>query len=356
MHFAFGGCPFFFPFYLDSVYGVCYNESDQQSETESFMKVYEGTEKYIFVSYARRDAERVLPILEKMDRSGFRIWYDVGIAAGSPSYFKVLEDRLSYCDVVMYFVSEASVSSLYCRREIEYAVRREKTILPVYLEETTLRDGLDFMIGSCQDIRKYLFPSENAFYDKLLHERVLDGCREAPKTVPPAKPTPASIQKNPEPGTVASMAWTPPPQSPKPSVSEKDERYVYIIYSHKDRATVMPLIEGLQCAGVRIWYDQGIEAGTEWPEYIASHIEASKSVLFFVSKNSIESFSCRDEFGFARALEKEILAVYLSDVSMPSGLQMQLSALQSMRMQDERNGRKFLSRLCAHPMLQACKV
>ena len=25
--------------------------------------------------------------------------------------------------------------------------------------------------------------------------------------------------------------------------------------------------------GFRIWYDEGIEAGTEWPEYIAEHLE-----------------------------------------------------------------------------------
>ena len=53
---------------------------------------------------------------------------------------------------------------------------------------------------------------------------------------------------------------------------EGREPYIFISYAHKDMAKVLPIIEGLAEKGFRIWYDAGIEAGTEWPEYIAEHL------------------------------------------------------------------------------------
>ena len=44
---------------------------------------YEGKEPYIFISYAHKDSDRVFPILEELDRRGYRVWYDDGIAPGS---------------------------------------------------------------------------------------------------------------------------------------------------------------------------------------------------------------------------------------------------------------------------------
>ena len=40
---------------------------------------YEGQEPYIFASYSHRDSETVLPILDALNKRGFRVWYDEGI-------------------------------------------------------------------------------------------------------------------------------------------------------------------------------------------------------------------------------------------------------------------------------------
>lgn len=41
------------------------------------------------------------------------------------------------------------------------------------------------------------------------------------------------------------------------------EKYIFVSYAHKDSAKVLPIIENMQHAGYRIWYDTGIKAGTE---------------------------------------------------------------------------------------------
>ena len=40
--------------------------------------VYEGNDKYIFVSYAHKDSQKVVPIVETLSSNGFRVWYDSG--------------------------------------------------------------------------------------------------------------------------------------------------------------------------------------------------------------------------------------------------------------------------------------
>lgn len=57
------------------------------------------------------------------------------------------------------------------------------------------------------------------------------------------------------------------------------EPYIFISYSHKDRDKVMRVLDTMQHDGYRIWFDAGIDPGTEWDQSIANHIE--KKRLFY---------------------------------------------------------------------------
>lgn len=80
--------------------------------------------------------------------------------------------------------------------------------------------------------------------------------------------------------------------------------YVFISYAHKNSDTVLPLIHALQEQDVRIWFDEGIEAGTEWPEYIAERLENSYCVIAFLSEAFTESQNCRREINFTIDLKR----------------------------------------------------
>ena len=57
------------------------------------MRPYLGTEPYIFVSYAHEDKEEVYEIVEKMQKRGYRIWYDAGIIPQT-AYMDVIAERI----------------------------------------------------------------------------------------------------------------------------------------------------------------------------------------------------------------------------------------------------------------------
>lgn len=76
---------------------------------------------------------------------------------------------------------------------------------------------------------------------------------------------------------------------------EGPEKYIFVSYSHRDGETIARILEALDEKGVRIWYDEGIEWGTEWPESIAKHLHECAVVMAFHSKTSVESRNCRQE-------------------------------------------------------------
>ena len=112
------------------------------------------------------------------------------------------------------------------------------------------------------------------------------------------------------------------------TVYEGNQPYIFISYAHKNRDKVLPILKSLTDSGFRVWYDAGIQVGTEWPEYIAEHLENCKAFIAFISEAAIASKNCRREINFALELDKEPIAIYLEDVKPTAGMRMQLNLVQ----------------------------
>lgn len=156
--------------------------------------VYEGNEKYIFISYAHKDSEKVIPIVNAMIDNGYRVWYDSGIEAGTewPEY---IEDHLMNSEVVVVFMTPAAIESRNCRNEINFALELKKEILVVYLEETTLIKGMRLQLNSTQSLFRTHHNSDETFLHELLTARVLECCHKdgnLQETVRPRPQAPAS--------------------------------------------------------------------------------------------------------------------------------------------------------------------
>lgn len=138
---------------------------------------YEGKDKFIFISYSHSDSEIIAPILEQLNQSGFRIWYDEGIEWGS-EWPESIASHLRECEVCMAFHSKLSVVSPNCRQEITYAFKMKKNILSVYLEEVELSDGMDMQLTSFQSTFPYQYKDMEEFYIKLINTKILQCCKK----------------------------------------------------------------------------------------------------------------------------------------------------------------------------------
>lgn len=130
--------------------------------------------------------------------------------------------------------------------------------------------------------------------------------------------------------------------------------YIFISYAHMDSKNVFDIINNLQSAEYRVWYDEGIDPGTEWDENIAVHVGKCGYFIALISENYLASSNCKDELNYARELEKPRLLVYLEDVQLPGGMQMRLSRLQAIHKYKYVSEMAFMQKLFETKGLEAC--
>ena len=127
-----------------------------------------------------------------------------------------------------------------------------------------------------------------------------------------------------------------------------DSPYIFASYAHKDGQLVFPQLSRLHEDGYRIWYDEGIDPGNEWPDDIAAALARASLFLVFVTKSSMESRNVRNEINFALNKNKAFLAIHLEVTTLPPGLELRMGDLQAIlkwRMTEEHYRRKVLSSL-----------
>lgn len=131
--------------------------------------------------------------------------------------------------------------------------------------------------------------------------------------------------------------------------------YLFVSYAHKNDAAVLEIISTLQSRGFRVWYDEGIEAGSEWPESIASHLERAQLVLAFLSPAYLQSDNCRKEMHYALTKKKPVINVYLEQTELSPGMEMQIGNLFALMKYTYPSEEYFYDKLFSAELLDAGK-
>ena len=134
-----------------------------------------------------------------------------------------------------------------------------------------------------------------------------------------------------------------------------EKNYIFISYAHKDMDEVFPIIEELQ-QQFCLWYDEGIDPGTEWDDNIAEHIENCTIMLSFISQAYLDSENCKDELNYARDLGKKRLLIYIEDVKLPGGMSMRLGRQQAIYYHKYFDKKDFFSKLSVIYEIEECRV
>ena len=142
------------------------------------VRPYEGADNYIFVSYCHRDKQEVYPIIERLARDGYRVWYDEGIDPGA-DWPEVIADHLSRCALCIAFLSDNALNSHNCRREINFTLLKRKPLISVAIETVAMSPGMQMQLSSAQSIAK-VGMSDDEFFGKLYRSPLLASSKGAP--------------------------------------------------------------------------------------------------------------------------------------------------------------------------------
>ena len=122
--------------------------------------------KPIFVSYSRRDRNRVIPFVKELEKKigENRIWIDwTGIESGDDFKDRIMS-AIDRSEIVLFMLSDNSLQSEYAKMEVEYAHNTDKKVIPVVLDGKPLRDWFLFSFGRIN----YTDISDNAQVDQLV--------------------------------------------------------------------------------------------------------------------------------------------------------------------------------------------
>lgn len=105
----------------------------------------------LFVSYAHKDNEIILPVVEELDKH-YNCWIDKDISYGS-SWRNEITKAISKSKVILYFVSSNSIVSTECKEEIKLAFKLNKKIIPIIIDNCNLSNTEDEIIKQLTELQ-----------------------------------------------------------------------------------------------------------------------------------------------------------------------------------------------------------
>ena len=133
---------------------------------------------------------------------------------------------------------------------------------------------------------------------------------------------------------------------------EGGKPYIFVSYAHANSKDVMEVITDMHDRGYRLWYDEGIEVGSEWPECIAEHLRGASLMLAFISKAYMRSDNCRREMHYALMKRIKVINIFLEETEMTPGMEMQIGNIFAL-MKYSMPEKLFFDRLYSAPLLTA---
>lgn len=104
---------------------------------------------YLFLSYAHADWPGLAPLITTLRETGVRIWMDEQMHGGE-EWDAQIERQIVESAGLLAMVSDAYVSSKWCKRELKFADALDKPLIGVRLGNAEFSDGLGMIFASLQ--------------------------------------------------------------------------------------------------------------------------------------------------------------------------------------------------------------
>ncbi len=94
---------------------------------------------HIFISYSRRDLPLPQKIVDALAKNQLEVWIDWNSIPKGEDWEQEIYRGIEEADAFLFLVSESSVASEMCNKEILHAVQNKKRILPVFIGDVDNR-------------------------------------------------------------------------------------------------------------------------------------------------------------------------------------------------------------------------
>lgn len=121
------------------------------------------------------DEGMVYQIMELLSGYGCRLWYDAGIPVGS-EFPEIIAEHLVGAEVCIAFLSNKYMESAFCRDELNFALKKKKKMIILYLEQVQLTFGFEMRLDMIQSIFAYKKSNLDSVVKEVYLSKILAPC------------------------------------------------------------------------------------------------------------------------------------------------------------------------------------
>jgi hypothetical protein len=110
---------------------------------------------FIFVSYSSKDASFVHPEIKRLEKQGYKIWYDQAELQPARLWAEEIRKAIATCACFMVFITEDSVVSNHVCEEIDQALLADKPFIGIYWDNVELPSHLQKLVRSRQTLDRH---------------------------------------------------------------------------------------------------------------------------------------------------------------------------------------------------------
>ena len=110
---------------------------------------------FVFVSYSNKDAGFVHAEIKRLERQGYKVWYDQGKLQPARFWAEEIRAAITACACFVVFITEDSVASNHVCDEIDQALSENKPFIGVYWDNVELPAGLQHLVRRRQTLDRH---------------------------------------------------------------------------------------------------------------------------------------------------------------------------------------------------------
>ena len=108
--------------------------------------------KSVFISYSSRETAEARKVKDLLEKEGISCWMaPESIPAGS-DYGNEIANAIRTADFVVVMLSANSQSSKWVSKEVDFALKYDRTVIPFQLDDSELTPAFDFRLTDVQRI------------------------------------------------------------------------------------------------------------------------------------------------------------------------------------------------------------
>lgn len=330
-----------------------------------------------FISYGRVDSrEFAVKLQSSLNKHGFQVWFDFNDIPLGVDFQNQIDDGIEKADNFLFIISPHSINSLYCRKEIELAIKCNKRIIPLMHVEQINRetwqqrnpngtdeqwelykaqgkhDHFQNMPPTIRKINWVHFREDKDDFDKSLanlinllglhkdyigeHTKFLTKALEWERNQKQTSYLLVGEEKQ------QAQSWLKirfkeeqPPCVPSDlhceyiteSIKNANNlmTQVMLSYAEEDKATMEKIRASLRREGITVWTNTtDIHTGEDFVDSIKRGIQKADNLVYLLSPNSIKSTYCQQELDLAVYLNKRIIPLLvqkIDNLELPYSLQ-----------------------------------